>query len=91
MLHWAPDQFLLDAGVVPWSGLPLWIPQAEAGGWDSISSQKARAAGFANRAMTQTVTDTARWDAGRREQPLSSGISRETEQQLLKDLSGSVR
>lgn len=86
VVHWAPDEFLLEAGVVPWSGLPLWIPQAQAGGWDSISSRKARDAGFANRPMMQTIIDTAHWDAGRREQALSTGLSLETERRLLQSL-----
>jgi 2'-hydroxyisoflavone reductase len=85
-LHWAPDAFLLEAGVEPWSGLPLWIPLREAGGWNSISSQKARAAGFTNRPAMETIRDTLEWDAGRRQSALSAGISRETEARLLRQL-----
>ena len=44
---WASQDFLLGRGVEPWMEMPLWIPDTEAGGWDSISSARAIEAGLA--------------------------------------------
>ncbi len=57
-LSWVPDAFLLEAGVEPWTELPLW--RTHAGVWD-IGSQRARAAGLVCRPLAETVEATWRW------------------------------
>ncbi len=56
------DRILLDAGVVPWSGLPLWLPEsAETAGVFSVNGQAAVQYGFHARPLEQTVADTWAW------------------------------
>jgi 2'-hydroxyisoflavone reductase len=56
---WVPDQFLLDHGVVPWTGLPLWIP----GGMGSLYAprERALAAGLVCRPVSHTIRDLQEW------------------------------
>ena len=88
---WASQEFLLENGVEPWSEMPLWIPEAEAGGWDAISSARAVAAGLAYRTLRTTILDTWRWDIQRdRDAPLKAGLSAEREARLLDALAPTV-
>lgn len=60
---WAGEQFLLDAGVEPWSELPLWIPESD----DKLryflgaNCEKAFAAGLTFRPLVETARDTLAW------------------------------
>ncbi|WP_035847271.1 NAD-dependent epimerase/dehydratase family protein [Kitasatospora azatica] len=56
------DEFLLQNGVQPLLGLPLWVPQVPplAAVWD-FSATKALAAGLRCRPVAQTVRDTWDW------------------------------
>lgn len=84
---WAPEEFLLNSGVEPWSEMPLWIPQAESGGWDSISSARAIAAGLVYRPLRETIEATWAWDKTRPPQDaLRAGISADRERRLLDGL-----
>ena len=84
---WASEDFLLEHKVEPWSEMPLWVPQGEAGGWDSISSARAVAAGLEYRPLRATVRDTWEWDQGRDQSAaLKSGITAEREAGLLEAL-----
>jgi 2'-hydroxyisoflavone reductase len=58
---WVPDQFLLDQEVGPWMELPLWVPLAEAPGFNAIDVGKAVAAGLTFRPVQDTVRDTLSW------------------------------
>ncbi len=84
---WAPQAFLHAHGVEPWTEMPLWIPDDEAGGWDSISSKGAIESGLRFRPLRDTILDTWRWDR-RREQsaPLKAGITAEREAVLVREL-----
>jgi 2'-hydroxyisoflavone reductase len=64
---WVDDEALLAAGVVPWTGLPLWIPRSdpESAGFLEFDCRKAHAAGLAERPLAAIVDDTADWLAGR--------------------------
>jgi 2'-hydroxyisoflavone reductase len=64
---WLPESALLEAGVVPWTGLPLWIPESDrdGAGFMTIDCRRAQAAGLAARALPQTIADTAAWLAAR--------------------------
>lgn len=59
------DQELLDAGVTPWRGLPLWLPQSqENAGVFSVNGNAAVEFGFRARPLEQTVADTWEWLQG---------------------------
>ena len=62
-LVWHDDTDLVRAGVSPWSGLPLWIPEADAehGGMLLASNRRAIAAGLTTRPWVDTVRDTLVW------------------------------
>ena len=61
-LRWVPDQVLLDAGVEPWTELPMWAPNTPelAGIW-TVSSSRALRTGIRYRPLTDTVHDTWAW------------------------------
>jgi 2'-hydroxyisoflavone reductase len=63
-LQWVGEQFLLDAGVAPWSDLPVWLPQAQAG-MHRVDIRRALATGLHCRPLAHTLQDTARWVATR--------------------------
>ncbi len=63
---WIDERTLIEAGVAPWVGLPLWIAQDdEHGALMQASAEKALAAGLAIRPLVQTLADTAAWLAAR--------------------------
>lgn len=77
-LRWVPDRALLDAGVEPWTELPLWMPDAPAyaGTW-AVAAGRAAAAGLRARAVEESVRDT--WQAmcsGPQPPPPASGAPR---------------
>ena len=59
---WPSEAFLLAQGVAPWTDLPLWLPQAQAG-MHCVDIGRALATGLQTRPLAQTVTDTASWAA----------------------------
>ena len=59
-LHWVGEQFLLDQGVAPWSDLPVWLPQAQAG-LHGVNIARALASGLQCRPLVRTLQDTAQW------------------------------
>jgi len=64
---WIGDTTLVDAGVTPWMGLPLWLPPSEpdSAGFMTMDCSRAQRAGLAVRPLVETVADTAQWLAGR--------------------------
>ncbi len=80
---WVSEAFLLANGVVPWSEMPLWIPEGE----DTVvraSSAKAVAAGLTYRPLDETVQATLEWTKRcGLERELRAGISRARESELL--------
>lgn len=83
---YAAEQALLDAGVQPWSDLPLWIPSFVA---DSlivrVPNTRARAAGLTLRPVDETVRAVLGWArrTGKRSGRLNAGLSRAHESRLL--------
>lgn len=57
---WVAEQGLLDAGVAPWMGLPLWLPGPDAG-LHRVSIARALATGLRTRPLEDTVRDTLAW------------------------------
>jgi len=61
---WLPEDFLLEAGVAPFTGLPLWLPQA-INGLLEVNIDKALGAGLACRPLKVTAAETHAWDQAR--------------------------
>jgi 2'-hydroxyisoflavone reductase len=61
---WIPDETLISGGVVPWTELPLWIPERDphAGGMLLADNSRAVAAGLTFRPTIQTILATLEWD-----------------------------
>ncbi|MSR41630.1 MAG: NAD-dependent epimerase/dehydratase family protein [Phycisphaerales bacterium] len=68
---WADEAWLLEQGVDPWMGLPLWIPQGkENDGVGRANCAKAFAHGLQCRPLAQTSADTiADFEAGAAARP----------------------
>jgi len=60
-LRWVPDEALVAAGVEPWTGLPLWLPAADAPGAWRIDTARAADAGLRCRPLRETVRDVWAW------------------------------
>jgi len=83
---WADEEFLLEAGLAPWSEVPLWIPETNETNryLFSISHDKAIAAGLAFRPLAHTVRDTLAWDATRPpDTKLRAGLAPEREHEVI--------
>jgi nucleoside-diphosphate-sugar epimerase len=85
-----PDEVLLEAGVQPWSGLPLWLPESpENASVFAVNGDAAVEYGFTPRPLEQTVADTWEWlqEEGPEWEPTSrasvTGIDPEVERELL--------
>lgn len=60
---WVSDQFLLDAGVQPYTEMPLWIPASV--GRLNMPIDRALAAGLRHRDVDETIRDTRAWAESR--------------------------
>jgi 2'-hydroxyisoflavone reductase len=76
-LVWVDSQTLLDAGVTPWTELPLWLPDADS--W--FLMRREVPAWATTRPLEETARDTYEWD---REQPGERPtLTREKEAEVL--------
>jgi nucleoside-diphosphate-sugar epimerase len=80
-LVWTDEQRILDAGVQPWSELPLWIPGHDFDGLLRVDVTRAVAAGLCFRPLEDTASDTLAWSREAGEQRPT--LSREREAELL--------
>jgi 2'-hydroxyisoflavone reductase len=83
---WAAERFLLDAGVAPWTEMPLWLPEGDPAfaGFEGVDCAKAIAAGLRFRPLADTIRDTLAWDAMRpADREWRAGLGREREAELL--------
>lgn len=84
---WVEEKFLLDAGVAPWSEVPLWVAESNAESRHFLNVGNARAvrAGLTFRPLRDTIRDTLAWDATRPPQSeRRAGLTREREADVLK-------
>jgi 2'-hydroxyisoflavone reductase len=81
-LHWVDSQFIIDAGIKPFTQLPLWMPGADLAGLMATDCSKAIAAGLTFRSLEETTADTLKWslEAG----PQRETLSPEKEAELLR-------
>jgi 2'-hydroxyisoflavone reductase len=59
---WVDEQRVLDAGVQPWTELPLWLPGEDYAGMARADIGRALDAGLTFRSVEETVADTLAWD-----------------------------
>ena len=78
---WTEDERIVDAGVQPWTELPLWAPGHETHGLLRASIARARAAGLDFRPLEETVVDTLAWD--RTEPGDRPTLARDKEEEIL--------
>jgi 2'-hydroxyisoflavone reductase len=78
-LVWVDDDALLEAGVQPWSEVPLWLPGEQYAGLLRADVTRALAAGLTLRPLEETARDTLAWsrDAGEQRQTLERAKERE--------------
>jgi 2'-hydroxyisoflavone reductase len=81
---WVDEQRLLEAGVEPWTELPLWLPGLEYAGMARTDVGRAVDAGLTVRPLEETVLDTLAWD--RRVAGDRLAFSQEKERQLLAEV-----
>jgi 2'-hydroxyisoflavone reductase len=64
---WIAESKLLAQGIVPWTELPLWLPESDrdSAGFMSVSCGKAIGHGLRFRPLERTLADTAAWLAQR--------------------------
>ena len=74
-------QRVLDAGVQPWTELPLWLPDRDAWALMRRDNAAAVAAGLTFRPFEETVRDTREWDAA--EPGDRPTLAREREAEIL--------
>ncbi|MBB2948179.1 nucleoside-diphosphate-sugar epimerase [Actinoplanes lutulentus] len=61
-LRWTDPQTILDAGIAPWTQLPIWLPPGNLHAFlHQGDTSRARAAGLRCRPIQDTVTDTWTW------------------------------
>lgn len=86
-LVWAGDAVLAQAGVAPWTGLPLWLPAVpEVAHFFDVRPDRAVTAGFAARPLADTVGDTWAWLQSLSQPPVATranGIDQATEDAIL--------
>lgn len=64
-LTWLAPETVLQAGIEPWTELPVWIPpEHEYAGMHAANVERAHAAGLRCRPVEDTVTDTWEWLSG---------------------------
>jgi hypothetical protein len=93
-LVWAPESVVLDAGISPWTELPIWLPDDdEYAGMDAVDVSAAHVTGLTCRPVQDTVADTWAWlqaegDPKPRPDRPPVGLDPARERQVLDALTG---
>ncbi len=83
---WVDEQAVLDAGVVPWTDMPLMAPAGpDFRHFLEVDVERAHAAGLSTRPLAETLGPLLVWDRGRRDQLLTCGLAPQQEARLLGD------
>ncbi len=83
-LEWVDEQFLLDNGVVPYTEMPLWLPEAESA-LEQISIDRALKASLSFSPLEKTIGDTLDWDSSRPpDVPRKNGMRPDREEELIR-------
>ena len=81
------EDFLLREKVVPWSEMPLWMPEEAARhlqAFSFINAGKAIDSGLTFRSLSDTVRDVLAWREPDRDEELKAGIDSDREERLLR-------
>lgn len=95
-LRWTEPEVILEAGIEPWTQLPVWVPPGSDmhDALHSADVSRALATGLRCRPVEETVADTWRWlqDIGRtapmRPDRSAKGLDPEVEAKVLAGLGG---
>src|SRR5215472_9658802 len=93
-LVWVSPEVIEEAGIEPWTELPVWLPpDGELASLHDGDVSAIYAAGLTCRPVTETVTDTWRWLQAEGDPPSSAraprhGLDPERERQVLARLAG---
>lgn len=61
-LVWVPQRVILEAGIVPWTELPIWLPSdPEFLAEENVDVSAAFATGLTARPVEETIADTCAW------------------------------
>ena len=83
-IMWVDEQAILDAGISPWTDLPLMTPaEPDFRHFLEVSAERAHAAGLMTRPLAETLGPLLAWDRARRDRPLKGGLTPEQEVALL--------
>lgn len=86
-LVWVPSEVVVDAGISPWTELPIWLPRdSEFGGLHDGDVSAAFAAGLVCRPVRETVADTWAWllaEGDPEPGPVRHGLDRVKEERVL--------
>jgi 2'-hydroxyisoflavone reductase len=87
-LVWAPDKLILDAGISPWTELPIYVPRDPE--WDGVYEINASKAGLTARPADDTVAATYAWLQAEGYPPdrPGLGLDAEKEREVLGALGG---
>jgi len=88
-LVWVDGPRLLEAGVEPWSDMPLWLGGDPVYAWmDRVDPAPAVAAGLRHRPLDDTIADTLAWHRAHIGDPGRAGfkMAPEREAQLLAEI-----
>ena len=88
---WADERGLIDAGVEPWTELPLWVGEGADptdAGFMQISSARAVSEGLVFRPVEDVARDTISWDREHPEFRSAATLSPERESELLAAFAG---
>ena len=79
---WVDEAFLLERGVEPWTGLPLWVTGEDVS-LSAASGRRALGEGLRHRPLEDTARDTLAWDRARPDEARAAspalGAAREAE------------
>jgi nucleoside-diphosphate-sugar epimerase len=85
--RWLPDHYLTEAGIEPWTELPLWTPVDQAPGLFAHDTRAAEAAGLACRPVRDTLRDVWQWmtelPGGWQPAERTPGLAPDRERELL--------
>ncbi|WNZ53918.1 NAD-dependent epimerase/dehydratase family protein (plasmid) [Microbulbifer sp. MKSA007] len=85
-LKWVDEEYILEAGIQPWTDLPVMIPSAsDYTHFMNVDTARAEAAGLTCRPLSETLEPLLEWDRTRRDVPLKCGLSAEQEAALLEE------
>lgn len=84
-LRWTLLQTFTDAGLAPWTDLPLIVPdKPTVTHMLNVSTMRALAAGLTCTPLSETIERTLNWDRGQRNKALGCGMSKAAEQAVLR-------